>query len=459
MKTNRMSRAGVLGLAVVGLLAASWVLPPMVHQYRRLCPVRPDGVSEAGALAQFARRYGVDCTVCHTSIAQLTPVGYKFRVAGFRMPDEIGNEAKTSGFSDFTSVRLREQYKITESAVTSAGVKTPATNGFSSTGVNLYPGFGAFGKYWAMESEVSMAVGNTAATKGTVGGVSVSNANLRGTFPINSDAFVGVRVGVMPGFEGYGAADRGIGLLSPGWKPTPSQVQPNGTKSFVYNSAVPSSEGAEVSIDWKDTHASFQLLNGYNSYNGSVNQGEDNYLKDYNLFVQQMFGENAISAFFYSGKAGYSYDAGTTVNGLAGAEAASTPGSSAWINDYQRMALYGTLKVLPKDRLSILAGFVDGKDHMISKTTHDGSGTFTSYGWFAQAQSVLHPHFTTALGYGTNRASTITAGNRTSDVTLSFAMPFQNGKFGVDFQTKRTQNVGNRDVIANQVLAEWMLNY
>ena len=62
MKTNRMSRAGVLGLAVVATLAASWLLPPMVHQYRRLCPVRPDGVAEADAYANFARRYGVNNT-------------------------------------------------------------------------------------------------------------------------------------------------------------------------------------------------------------------------------------------------------------------------------------------------------------------------------------------------------------------------------------------------------------
>lgn len=457
--TNKKSRAGIIGLAVVGVLAAAWLLPPLVHQVRRQCPVRPDGVPEAAALAQFARRYGVDCTVCHTSIAQLTPAGYKFRVAGFRMPDEIGSDAKFSNWGDFTSVRLRETYKATGSSTDSTGKKVMATNGFSSSGVNVYPGFGAFGKYWGMESEISMAIGNTAATKGTVGGLNVSNANLRGTFPINADAYVGVRVGVMSGFEGYGAADRGIGLLTPSGKATASQVQPAGTKSFTYVTAVPSGEGAEVALDWKDTHVSMQILNGYNSFNGSANQGEDNYLKDYNLFIQQMIGENAISAFFYSGKTGYAYDASVNVQGLPGAEAASTPGSAMWINNYQRAAVYGTLKILPQDKLSVLAGFFEGKDHMINKTTLDGSDQFNSYGWFTTVQSVLHPHFSTALAFGTMRASTRTAGNRVSDVTLSLAAPYQNGKFALDFQTKRTQNLGVRDSIANTVQAEWMLNY
>lgn len=441
MKKNRMSRAGIIGTAVLGMLAASWILPPFVHRTRKLCPVRPDGVPEAGALAQFARRYGVDCTVCHSSLYQLNSTGYKFRVAGLRMPDEIGADAKFANYGDVTSVRLRETYKITESATTSAGVKTPATNGLSSAGVNMYPIFGAFGKYWALETELSFK-----ATAATVG---ASNATMRGTFPINSDMFVGVRTGLIGAFEGYGAADRGVGLLSPGWKPSVSDANNTGIK---YNSAVPGGEGIEGSIDWKDTHASVAIRNGYNSKLASSNEGEDNYNKDLSVFVQQMIGESAVAAYFYSGTAGYNYTA---------AEAASSPFSAQWMNHYTRGALYGTLKALPNDKLSLLVGAVVGKDHLIDTTTHDASETFTSNGWFAQVQSVLHPHFTAALGYGTNRPNTKTAGNRSSDITLSLAAPYQNGKFAVDFQTKRTQafGAGKRDVTANTIQAEWMLNY
>lgn len=430
--TKQRSRAGIIGLAVVGVLAATWLLPPLVHQVRRQCPVRPDGVPEAAALAQFARRYGVDCTVCHSSLYQLNTTGYKFRTAGLRMPDEIGSDAKFANWGDVTSVRLRETYKVTPTTMDKNGAKVVATSGFSSSGVNLYPMFGAFGKYWAMETELSIAA--KAATLGA------SNATLRGTFPINADMFVGVRTGLIGAFEGYGAADRSIGLLSPGWRPTPSNGGP------TYNSAVPSGEGVEVALDWKDTHVSAAVRNGYNSTLKSSNYGEDNLLKDYSLFLQQMIGDNAIAAYFYGGKAGYNGNADptTTVN---------------WTNNYQRVALYGTLKVLPKEKLSFLAGWVDGKDHVYDTVNNTASGSFNSTGWFVQAQSVLHPHFSTALAYGTNRASLTTAGNRSSDVTLSLASPYQNGKFAVDLQTKRLQNPGARDTITNTVQAEWMLNY
>ena len=89
MKKEGVSRAAVLALTVIGILAAVWVLPPTLHRARRLCPLRSDGVRQAGAYSAFARRYGVDCSVCHASYPQLNETGYKFRVAGYRMPDEI----------------------------------------------------------------------------------------------------------------------------------------------------------------------------------------------------------------------------------------------------------------------------------------------------------------------------------------------------------------------------------
>jgi hypothetical protein len=437
MKRQNVGRGGILAAAVIGLFAAS----------------------PASALPQWARRYGVSCTVCHASVPQLNSTGYKFRVAGYRMPDEIGNDAKISNYGDIMSVRAREQYKITAPSTDSTGKKTQATNGFSNPGLGIYPLYGAFGKYWGAASEVDFSAGNTAATKGTVGGVSMNTANLRATIPVTPDSFVTVRSGLISNFEGYGAADRGVGLLSPGWKPTASQIQPGGTKSFTYLGTTFSGEGVELGYNWKDTHASVQMTNGYNSFNGSANQGEDNHLKDFSLYVNQMIGESALSAFYYNGKTGYSYDPTVNVQSIGGAEAASTPGSATWINNYERAAVYGTLKILKNEKLSLLAGFAEGKDHMINKTTHNGADQFNSYGMFAQAQSVLHEHLTAALAYGTMRASTRAAGNRSSDWTVSVAVPVENAKFALDYQNKRTQNIGNRDTITNTIQAEWMLHY
>ena len=42
------------------------------------------------AMPMFARKYNVDCLTCHTAIPALNETGYKFRAAGYRMPEEIG---------------------------------------------------------------------------------------------------------------------------------------------------------------------------------------------------------------------------------------------------------------------------------------------------------------------------------------------------------------------------------
>ena len=460
MKTDRIGRAGVLALSVAGLLAVSWVLPPAVHQARRLCPVRPDGVSEAGAYANFARRYGVSCTVCHVSYPQLTEAGYKFRVAGYRMPDEIGNDAKWSNWGDNASVRFSENYNY--AATKGNKTSSPETNGFANSGLETYPLEGAFGKYVAANDEVDFTAGKTPTvgqTAGTAGQVSMSTLNMLATVPLTADSFLTTRVGLMSSFQGYGASDRGVGNVAPSFKPTPSQIQPGGPGSFTYPGFGASGEGAEIAYNWKGTHVSAQVVNGYNSFTNSSNQGEDNHFKDLNVFVNQMIGESAIAAAFTSGTSGYGKDTAVTPAGsFAGAEAANSPFTAGWYDNYVRGILYATIKALPADKLDVLLGACDGTDHTFDKRTNSSSDQFHSMGWFATLQSVQHvlaQQLTTALSYGTSRASTATAGNRVSDVTLSFAVPIENNKFGIDFQTKRTQSFTTQDTTANIAQASW----
>ena len=459
MKTDRIGRAGVLALSVAGLLVVSWVLPPAVHQARRLCPVRPDGVPEASAYAAFARRYGVSCSVCHNSFPQLTETGFKFRVAGYRMPDEIGSDAKWSNWGDNASIRFSENYNY---ASTKGNAKsTPETNGFANSGLETYPLEGAFGKYVAANDEVDFTAGKTPTvgqTAGTAGTVSMSTLNMLATVPLTANSFVTTRVGLISAFQGYGASDRGVGNVSPTFKPTPSQIQPGGTASFTYPGFAASGEGAEFAYNWKGTHVSAQVVNGYNSFNNSSNQGEDNHYKDFNFFVNQMIGENAIAAAFTSGSSGYGTNAATLANGVGGAEAASSPFTAGWYDNYLRGILYGTVKFLKDDKLDLLVGFCEGTDHTFDRRTNESSDQFHSTGWFATVQSIQHvmaQQLTTALSYGTNRASTATAGNRKSDVTLSFAVPIENNKFAIDLQTQRTQSPITQDTTANIAQASW----
>jgi len=80
---------------IAGLLALVWVLPPLLQRARRLCPVRPDGVSEAAALPAFARQTGMSCAMCHTVFPQLTPYGRRFKLNGYTL------SAKPADVSDY----------------------------------------------------------------------------------------------------------------------------------------------------------------------------------------------------------------------------------------------------------------------------------------------------------------------------------------------------------------------
>ncbi len=75
-------RAASLAL-FTAILAAVWVLPPVVHRARHLCPVRPDGVDQAAAVPAFARKYGFSCMQCHSNWPTLNAYGRQFKLNGY----------------------------------------------------------------------------------------------------------------------------------------------------------------------------------------------------------------------------------------------------------------------------------------------------------------------------------------------------------------------------------------
>ncbi|MDE2491206.1 MAG: hypothetical protein KGM24_10185 [Elusimicrobia bacterium] len=98
MRLRRIARRlGAFGLAMTGILAAVWVLPPVVHRARRLCPVvHPDSVTAAGAVPSYARQTGMSCSACHTIFPELTPFGREFKLNGYTMTNTKQIEADAS---------------------------------------------------------------------------------------------------------------------------------------------------------------------------------------------------------------------------------------------------------------------------------------------------------------------------------------------------------------------------
>lgn len=66
---------------------------------------------QSRAMPTFARRLGLDCAFCHTVVPKLNRTGYEFRLAGYRLPEEIGKEDKPAKLDDFFGARLQEQFR------------------------------------------------------------------------------------------------------------------------------------------------------------------------------------------------------------------------------------------------------------------------------------------------------------------------------------------------------------
>ncbi len=69
-------------------------------------------VRDSEAIPAWARKYGVDCSLCHyPAVPRLSSFGQKFRWAGYRMPDEFGKEQDVTRVGDFFSTRVRARFE------------------------------------------------------------------------------------------------------------------------------------------------------------------------------------------------------------------------------------------------------------------------------------------------------------------------------------------------------------
>jgi hypothetical protein len=164
---------------------------------------------QATAMPNFARKLGVPCETCHSTIPRLNETGYKFRAAGFRLPEMIGKaEEQKFELGDYFAARAQARFdtQITNqpngAAVANVlgGVAGPRTktNAFSFMEFTLYPLTGAWGKHIGSLAELSVSPEDV---------FEIENAYLRFTFG-NEKKFFTSRVGIFHPWEGFGASDR-----------------------------------------------------------------------------------------------------------------------------------------------------------------------------------------------------------------------------------------------------------
>jgi len=131
-----------------------------------LCTLFATG--DAHGMPLFARKLNVPCETCHTTIPALNETGYKFRAAGFRLPETIGKpEEEKFELGNYFSARLQARLdtQFTNQPNGAAGPNLlpsgepgprTTTNTFSFQEATLYPLTGSWGKYLGSLVELSV---------------------------------------------------------------------------------------------------------------------------------------------------------------------------------------------------------------------------------------------------------------------------------------------------------------
>lgn len=371
----------------------------------------------ARAMPNFARKYGMACTACHSTIPRLNEFGYEFRRAGYRLPTEIGTEAEMK-FENTFAARIQPVLNYVRH---NDGVITTETAQLTFQEVTLYPLSAAFGKYFSSLTELSLLSEDF---------MEIENAYVRYTRGGATQA-VSARVGIFHPFEGYGASDRPFSLSRPLFQ----TVAANHNGSTYFTPWNFDQSGLELAYARGRTSVAAAVFNGlvvlddggafkaFPAAGGNLTRvtgfaGRNS--KDVQLFVNQMLKDDG------SGISGYYYYGAVDLPKPGTAPSAFAAGTS-FNNRFYRAAVYGSWMLLPQ--VGVQGGYQWGRDHWYNTTTSDATGTFNSSGFFGEVYAPLTPNLTSGLRYDWFRPSTAAGdtSNARTAITLYANVPLNNG--------------------------------
>lgn len=390
----------------------------------------------ACAMPNFAREYSVSCQTCHTMIPRLNETGFNFRKAGFRMAEELG-KAPEKSFEETFTARIQARYDTKRRD--DQGTKT-TSHQLTLHEVTLYPISGSFGKYYGSLTELSLLSEDF---------VEIENAYFRVSH-VAGKGFLSARVGIMHPFEGYGASDRPYTINRPLFQ----RVAANHNQSTQFTPWGFDEAGLEVAYVQNRTSLSATLFNGlfvegeegtYKAFpaaGGSLQKmggfSEKN-SKDVQLFLNQILKEDG------SGASVYYYHGAIDLPDSASLPVDEFDRSSSFGNKFDRVAVYGSWRVVPK--LDLQGAFQSGKDHFFDAAKGNSDGTFTSQGWFAEADAPVHDNLTLGGRYEMFDPSTDKDKNTRTGVTLFANVPMNDGLQCIaEFQHIAQERVGKDDL-------------
>lgn len=355
---------------------------------------------DADAMPMFARKYHLSCATCHDApnIPRLNATGYKFRRAGFRMPETIGqDEVEDFSFGNSTSGRV-----IVDAAGSTTN-QTPEDGGEKTRGafngeVSLWPLTGSFQKYFASQVELAFSPD----------GFEMENAYVRGVYG-KKNLWLDLRAGVVHPVEGFGASDKPLLVSAPLFE----TLGAGKLQDTLMRLVEPSRLGAGIGVQWKNTSLTVQAVNGLVTVanNGEVDvEGvlpSNGFSTDLIVFANQIIGDRSGLSLYYSH--GYTHP---PIDPTAFAAGTST---ATWTNPYDRVAAFASVGA---GRFTALTGGGIGVDDSRDPVTR-AQTRFASGGAFveldvslvADVSTVVRVDwFSPALDLPNNSIGAITAG-------------------------------------------------
>ena len=364
-------------------------------------------VRTAQAMPNFARKYGLGCASCHDVVPKLNEFGWKFRAAGYRMPDEIGAKQPAFNLGDYFAGRLN--FAINQTSATAASPGSPTVSNFNMafSGGSIYMLFGALTPNISSESELGFAFDGT---------MSISTASA-GYYAGTEDAWFSARLGKLNTLQGYGGSDRGWSgspLMNSGYAYSLEPYIKGDKLKPAYAGLTGSNMGLDLGYTFGEATVHAEVLNGYTYSNGKptaavggkptgVGAGQAPSANDfdYMLWANYILTEDGggISAAYYLGQA----DVNTGSN-------SSNVDSAYWQNKFSRYAVYASYPI-PVVKLLLEAGYEGGKDNSWSLKDFAYGADVNSHGFFGEADYPI----TDLIGVGA-RYDAVTPDNSNSSI-------------------------------------------
>ncbi len=410
------------------LLACAMASTPLVHT--------------ASAMPNFARKYGLGCGSCHDVVPKLNEFGWKFRAAGYRMPDEIGKAKPTMNLGDYFAGRIN--FSINQASATAATPGSQSINNFNIafTGGSIYALFGALTPNISSESELGFS---------TSGTLSVSTASVGYYSGDENNWFVG-RIGIINTLQGYGGSDRG-------WSGSPlmnsaypislySYEQGDKTKP-AYTGLTGSNMGIDLGYVFGQATVHAEALSGYTYASGKpsaalagkpmgtgAGQAPSANSFDYMFWANYILTDDGggISAAYYIGQA--DINTNTTAN-------TSNVDSLFWQNKFTRYAIYASYPI-PVVKALLLAGYEGGKDNSWALKTFVYGPDISSHGYFGE----LDYPITDLVGVGA-RYDAVTPDNSHTNNNITVITAYCDYNFGDGFAVTGSYSVKNTDTPAS----------